>query len=296
MTRERELSITVQSSGRVDAVASKEGGIQRSVFSLPSLELFINGQKAKKSQKVRPGDTIELFWEESFFEGLVPQDLPLDVLYEDDDILVINKAQGMAVHPGAGLEDGTVANALLFRYGESFNFFEDDTRPGIVHRLDKDTSGVLIIARTLESHQKLSSQFKEHSNIKLYHAIVKGTFLKRRGEVNAPLERDRNDRKRYTVCAPGRGKDALTEYEVVKEGEGCSLLLIRLHTGRTHQIRVHMSYIGHPVIGDPVYSRRDSAHPDATMMLHASSLTIDHPRTGERLTFEAPLPERFFLR
>lgn len=296
MTRERELTVIAASSGRADAVASREGGVQRSVFSLPSLRLSVNGRSAKKSQSVKAGDRIDLAWEESLFDGLVPQDLPLDVLYEDKDILVINKAQGMAVHPGAGLEDGTVANALLHRYGEGFNCFGDETRPGIVHRLDKDTSGVLVIARTLESHKALSEEFKEHTNIKLYLAIVKGTFLHRKGQVDAPIERDRHDRKRYAVTTPGRGKDASTEYEVLKEEDGYSLLKIRLHTGRTHQIRVHMSYLGHPVVGDPIYSRKDAGHPEATLMLHAFSLTLSHPSTGERMTFIAPVPDRFFIR
>ena len=294
MIRHKTVSIVASAEGRVDLIASREGDMQRSVFSLDSTMILVNGKESKKSTKVKPGDSIHIEYDEEVFEGLEAEDIPLSIIYEDDDILVINKEQGIAVHPGAGCFSGTVANALVGRYGEDFSTSDDDTRPGIVHRLDKDTSGVMIIARTLESHHRLQTQFSSHKTEKHYYAIAKGFFTSQEGEINLNIERDPKNRKRFRATEKtDRGKDARTSYSVVKQMDGYALLLIRIYTGRTHQIRVHMQAIGHPLLGDPVYSRPDPSFPSATLMLHAYSLEIRHPSTGVMMSFKAELPQRF---
>ena len=227
-------------------------------------------------------------------EGLEKEAIPLSVLYEDDDILVIDKAQGMSVHPGAGNWSGTVANALLGLYGEDFETGDDSMRPGIVHRLDKDTSGVMVIAKTKEAHLSLTTQFSNHSNEKYYLALSKGFFAQSEGYIDKRIVRDRNNRKKFTVTdRKSEGKDALTKYRVLGQGKHCALLRLRIYTGRTHQIRVHLSSIGHSVLGDPIYSRPDKEYGDATLMLHAERLVIDHPITGERMVFRSNMPQRF---
>lgn len=258
------------------------------------MEITINGKKGKKSSTLKEGDIVHISYMEEIFEGLKSENIPLCVIYEDDDILVINKAQGMTVHPGAGSNDGTLANALLYLYGEDFSTSDDDTRPGIVHRLDKDTSGVMVIAKTRDAHTKLSKEFSEHTNEKYYIAIAKGFFTKNEDYISSRIVRDRNNRKRYTVTENmSEGKDALTKYRVLSETADYALLRLRIYTGRTHQIRVHLLSIGHPVLGDPVYSRPDSKYREATLMLHAEKIVFTHPRTGERMVFRTPLPERF---
>ena len=295
MIRKRFVTISAQSSGRVDSVASSMGEIARPVFSLPSVIITVNGCRAKKSQKVKVGDTIAVEWDEEIFEGVEAEDIPLDVLYEDDQILVINKAQGMVVHPGAGVHSGTLANALLSRYGEDFSTGDDDSRPGIVHRLDKDTSGVMIVARTAEAQRNLQQQFSTHTAVKHYAAIVRGAFSSRSLNISSRIERDPRDRKRFrATTAQDRGRNAETDVTVAASDGRYSLLDVRIHTGRTHQIRVHLSSVGHPVLGDPVYSSRDRNFPDATLMLHSAFLSVRHPETGRVMTFRAPLPQRFY--
>ena len=294
MIRHREASLIASSDGRVDLIASREGDIQRSVFSLDSTLISINGKICRKSARVKAGDSIHIEYDEEVFEGLEAEDIPLSVIYEDNEILVINKEQGIAVHPGAGCFSGTIANALVGRYGEDFSTSDDDTRPGIVHRLDKDTSGVMIIARTLESHHSLQQQFFSHKTEKHYYAIAKGFFTSQEGIIEKRIERDPWNRKKFrTTDSPVKGKDAKTSYQVLKQMDGYALLDVRIYTGRTHQIRVHMSSIGHSLLGDPVYGSKDVRFPDATLMLHAWKLRIKHPATGEDMLFEAPIPERF---
>ena len=293
MIRHHSFSYIVSSDGRVDAVVSAESGIPRAVFSYASASISINGKAARKSAKVRAGDAVLIEYDEEVFEGLVPEDIPLSVLYEDDDILVINKAQGMVVHPGAGVHNGTVANALLAMYGDDFAASEDD-RPGIVHRLDKDTSGVMVIAKNPPSLAELQRQFAEHSTEKHYRAIVKGRFTLPHGVIETGIERDPKDRKKYrAVDDISKGRYAKTSYDVLMDLDGYSLLDVRIYTGRTHQIRVHMKHIGHPILGDPIYGVVDPRMKDAVLMLHAYSIEITHPTTGERMHFEAALPERF---
>jgi len=270
--------------------------LSRSALTGELCEIFINGIPARKSSKVRSGDIVELFYAAEVFEHVEKQDIPLDVIYEDKSMLVINKQSSMVVHPGAGNPDGTVVNALAWRYGDSFiQSMADEcdlTRPGIVHRLDKDTSGVLVIALTPQAHADLARQFQEHSTEKYYYALCDGVFESKSGRISCLLGRDPGNRKLFTVVRSG-GKDSLSEYTVVRQFGDCALVKVRIFTGRTHQIRVHMKSIGHPVVGDVLYNKKISRFPGYPLMLHSYSLDINHPETGERMHFEAPLPQSF---
>ncbi len=292
---------------RIDSyIANQVPGLSRSLVGADATVIMVNGKKVKKSHKVSIGENITIQWSEVVFGDIIPQDIPLSILHEDDSILVIDKQQSLVVHPAAGNPDGTLVNALVFKYGLQFStaqvsLEEDepdessvvDVRPGIVHRLDKDTSGVMVVAKSRQAHVSLAAQFKDHTTIKHYIAIVKGTPLKRRGKIIAPLIRDPKDRKRFTTTEEGKGKYAETDYVVLRYFEGYSLLRIRLHTGRTHQIRVHMQHLGNPIVGDTIYSRQDPRFSEATLMLHALSLEVNHPETGLRSMFRAPMPVRF---
>jgi 23S rRNA pseudouridine1911/1915/1917 synthase len=316
-TVERSFTLivgAVDGKTRVDTyvAVNSEGLVSRALAGAKDTVILIDGVAAKRSRPVREGQTVEVRWTERCFEGVEPQDLPLQILYEDDDVLVIDKAQGMVVHPAAGNPDGTLVNALVYRYGASFarmdaddDRSEDDAssddsdipapaiRPGIVHRLDKDTSGVMVVARNRQAHAALARQFKDRTTEKYYIAIVKGRMPSRRGRIVTGIRRDGEDRKRFTVCPEEEGKRAETQYLVLRQYDGYALLRIRILTGRTHQIRVHMQSIGHPVLGDSVYSRKDGSYPDASLMLHALQIRFDHPSNGGRVRFVAPMPPRF---
>lgn len=294
MIKAHDYSFISNEAGRVDKVTVEELSLPRSIFALDSTVITINGAKGKKSSVVKPGDKVDLFYTEDVFLGVEKEDIPLDVLYEDDYILVINKAQGMTVHPGSGVKNGTLVNALLNLYGDDFSTSDDTLRPGIVHRLDKDTSGVMVVAKTREAHKALSNQFAAHTNEKYYLALAKGFFTESEGYIDKRITRDKRDRKKFTVTDnKSEGKDALTKYKVLSENMNYSFLRLRIYTGRTHQIRVHLASIKHPVLGDPIYSRSDSKYKDITLMLHAERIVFDHPITGEKMVFRAPLPERF---
>jgi 23S rRNA pseudouridine1911/1915/1917 synthase len=289
--------------------------LSRSQIKAKKLKAAVNGKDAKVSRLVKPGDFLELAWPDPEPETLLPEDIPLDIIYEDSRVVVVNKAQGMVVHPGAGNHSGTLANALLGRRLKQGREPEwtrgqipfPNRRPGIVHRLDKDTSGVIIAAYDEEALAFLSAQFKERRVRKIYAAIVKGSPPEPRGKVDMRITRDSRDRKRFTV-SKDQGRIALTRYKVVREMGGYSLLLLKPRTGRTHQIRVHLKYLGCPILGDPVYSCGDARFPGATLMLHAKNLSIALPGpaplpalqpAGQALRrFAAPLPPRFtaFLR
>ena len=293
MIRHHSLSCIIESEGRLDQTAASQLDIPRSVFSLASCTILLNGRSAKKSAKVKVGDIAAIEYDEEVFEGLEAEDIPLKVLYEDPSILVIDKEQGMVVHPGAGVHGGTLVNALLSRYGDDFAS-SDDERPGIVHRLDKDTSGVMVIARTASAMESLQKQFASHEAEKHYTAIAKGIISEMHGTIDLNIERDPRDRKKFRATdRSDRGRNALTEYSVIRFLPGYTLLDVRIHTGRTHQIRVHLKAIEHPIMGDPIYGVRDPRYPEATLMLHSASLEITHPETGERMRFESELPERF---
>lgn len=274
---------------RIDVYCHRKGRMQRSLFSRPGISILVNGKPQKKSYLVQPNDHIRVDYTEEYFDGVKAEDIPLKVLYEDESVLVIDKPQGMVVHPAAGNWDGTLVNALLGRYGEEFADDGEDVRPGIVHRLDKDTSGVMVVARTPDAQRNLVEQFKAHTTEKIYIALVRGVPRQASGVIESGLERDRRDRKKFCVCPVGEGKYAHTTYRVLKRWRTCSLLRIAIQTGRTHQIRVHFASIGHPVVGDPIYGK---AEPEG-LMLHAFSLSFDHPASGKRVRFRAPQPPRF---
>jgi 23S rRNA pseudouridine1911/1915/1917 synthase len=269
--------------------------LSRSQMKSRSVTAKLNGKAVKLSKPVRPGDVLELRWEDKIPETLEPENIPLDILYEDDRTVVVNKAAGMVVHPGAGNHGGTLANALLFRRLQRNLLPGAETlRTGIVHRLDKDTSGVIIAAYDDKALAFLASQFKAGKTKKRYVALVSGTPANVEGIITCPLVRDPRDRKRFAVSAvPGKGKASLTGYRVIHSWGLCSLLLVRPKTGRTHQIRVHLRSIGHPVAGDPVYGYRDLPFLHGGLMLHAYSLEITLPDHEAPSRFRALLPQAF---
>jgi 23S rRNA pseudouridine1911/1915/1917 synthase len=290
---------------RLDRYAAEHLKIlSRSQLKTKVLDIKVNGKTVKLSRAIKAGDILELSWADEPPLYLIPEDLPLNILYEDDHAVVINKAQGMVVHPGAGNRTGTLANALLWRRlhrgdspgpvsaaaGEAGAAF----RLGIVHRLDKDTSGVIIAAYDEKTLAFLSGQFKDRAAKKTYGAIVLGRPKETEGIIEARIVRDSHNRKCFTITAdPSRGRSALTRYRVVRSWGTYSLLLLRPRTGRTHQLRVHLRSLGHPVLGDPLYGGGDPRFPRASLMLHARTLSILLPGRDKPDLFKAPLPERF---
>jgi 23S rRNA pseudouridine1911/1915/1917 synthase len=289
---------------RLDRYVSEELGLlSRSQLKARLVSARVNGKAVKLSRKLEAGDRIELEWKEIENSELLPQDIPLSVIWEDERAVVVDKPQGLVVHPGAGNPSGTLANALLFRRlsraarssepasGQAAAAGEG-LRPGIVHRLDKDTSGVIIAAYDEETLAFLADQFKSRRTRKTYLAIVQGAPKDDSGTVSTLLGRDPRDRKRFAVVERA-GKPALTRYKVLERYRGYALVALRPKTGRTHQLRVHLKHLGCPILGDPVYARPDRNFPRATLMLHAFRLKIVLPGERERRSFTAPMPERF---
>lgn len=256
-------------------------------------DITLNGKTASKSDKVKTGDIVEITYPEPVSSEAVPQDIPLDIIYEDDDLLVVNKPKGMVVHPAAGNPDGTLVNALLYHCGDSLSGIGGVVRPGIVHRIDKDTSGLLMVAKNDAAHLKLSEQIKEHSFTREYEAVIIGHLKEQKGSIDAPIGRSKNDRKKMAVTELN-SKNAVTRYEVLEEYPGFSYVRLRLETGRTHQIRVHMAYLGHPLAGDGVYGGRNAERiMEGGQCLHARKIGFIHPTTGKYMEFTSPLPEYF---
>lgn len=253
--------------------------------------VFVNDKKAKASYKVEVGDKIQIEEIEAKEISLKAQDIPLDVVYEDNDIIVVNKQKGLVVHPANGNPDGTLVNAIMSICKDSLSGIGGEIRPGIVHRLDKDTSGLIIIAKNDKAHIHLSEQIKNHEVKKTYIALVRGVIKENEATINMPIGRSEKDRKKMAVTK--NGKNAITHFKVIKRYEKYTLLEIKIETGRTHQIRVHMSYIGYPIVGDTVYSNGKNPFGVTGQMLHAAKLTFKHPITNEELNLEAPLPEYF---
>jgi len=269
--------------------------LSRSQIKARSLTAKINGKDVKNSRIVKQGDILELCWRDSPPVNMLPQDIPLEIIYEDENCIVINKAQGMVVHPGAGNRQDTLANALYFkrlkRSGKESNWDTDNARPGIVHRLDKDTSGIIIAAFNEEAHAFLAQQFKTRKTRKTYIAIVQGTPKEINGRIETYIARDPRDRKKFSVSAVGR--NAVTHYKVINSWHSHSLLLLRPRTGRTHQLRVHLRHIGYPILGDPIYGGADKLFPDASLMLHSKSLAIVLLGETEERVFSSQIPRRF---
>jgi 23S rRNA pseudouridine1911/1915/1917 synthase len=270
--------------------------LSRSQIKARELKAAVNSKETKISHFVKNGDRLELCWKEAEPLNIIPENIPLSILFENDNAAVINKPQGMVVHPGAGNRRGTLANALYYRRLERARGLgglseADGLRPGIVHRLDKETSGVIIAAYDDESMAFLAGQFSSRKTKKTYIAIVKGIPPAPKGRIETFIARDPKDRKRFAVSP--RGKTALTAYRVIHAWQTHSLVLLRPKTGRTHQLRVHLRYLGHPIVGDPLYGFADAIFPAATLMLHARSLAIILPGEEKERIFRAPLPERF---
>lgn len=251
----------------------------------------ISGKPVKKNTKAAAGDVITVELPEPKEVAIEPENIPLDIVYEDADIIVVNKPKGMVVHPAPGNWNGTLVNALMYHCGDSLSGINGEIRPGIVHRIDKDTSGLLVVAKNDRAHQSLAEQIKIHSAGRRYYAVVYGTPKEQKGTVNAPIARHPVDRKKMAVVAGGR--EAITHYEVLENYSGYSYLTFLLETGRTHQIRVHMAHIGHPILGDPLYGPSKDKWKLQGQCLHAGELSLTHPVTGERMTFQAPLPAYF---
>ncbi len=263
------------------------------VQNLFSQELVsCKGKTVSKSFKPRNGDVVEFTVPEPRMLSLEPEAIPLDIMYEDSELLVVNKPRGMVVHPAPGNYSGTLVNALLNHCQGNLSGINGIIRPGIVHRIDKDTSGLLLVAKTDSAHVSLSAQIKEHSLAREYRAVIHGHLKQQEGVVDAPIGRSPNDRKKMCVTE-NNSKHAVTHYTVLEEYRDFSFLRLRLETGRTHQIRVHMAYLGHPVAGDPVYGPKNGVTSLGGQCLHAGLLGFVHPKSGEFIRVEAPLPDYF---
>ncbi len=279
---------------RLDAfLAEAVDGVSRSAAAklIERGNVLVNGRLPSKSCRLAGTETVELTLPEPEPIDAVPQDIPLDVVYEDADVIVVNKPAGLVVHPAPGHPDGTLVNALLHHCGASLSGVGGALRPGIVHRIDRDTSGLIIAAKNDAAHQSLAAQLKDHTLARTYECIAVGGFREDRGTVDAPVARDPRDRKRMAVVAGGR--EAVTHWEVVARYAGYTHLRCRLETGRTHQIRVHLAHLGHPILGDTVYGAKKPVPGLTGQCLHAVGLRFLHPRTGEAVELSCPLPAEF---
>lgn len=290
-----DIVVTAEESGeRIDALFAHHGLTRSAAQRLLEQErILLLDKPVKKSYLVREGDILTAFPDEEPIPSKAePQNIPLDVVYEDDDVIVINKPRGLVVHPAPGHPDGTVVNALLYHCGDSLSGVGGVFRPGIVHRLDRDTSGLMIAAKNDFSHLALSAQLSDHTLARVYEAVVHGGFREDSGRIDAPIGRHPVDRKRMAVTEKN-SRSAQTDWEVIARYNGFTHVRCRLHTGRTHQIRVHMAYIGHPLLGDMVYRSGGAEKGLEGQCLHARSLRFVHPRTGEEIFLTSALPEYF---
>ena len=293
MTVQRLLA--EQPCERLDVFLSARLGVTRSAAKklLDGGHITVGGKAVKASRPVSAGEEVVAEIPDPETLDLTPQDIPVDIVYEDEDIAVVNKPQGLTVHAGCGNLSGTLVNALLYRLN-SLSSINGVVRPGIVHRIDKDTSGLLVVAKNDAAHLSLSAQIAEKTCRREYLALCEGIFKEDTGRIETYIGRSPSDRVKMAVVPKEKGKYALTEYEVqARYAEGFTLARFRLYTGRTHQIRVHCRHIGHPVVGDPVYGSKKQKFHLAGQLLHACRLELTHPRTGERMSFEAPLPAYF---
>ena len=251
-----------------------------------------NGKPGKKNDKLNPGDEIFVEIPEPKETDIVAKEIPLQIVYEDDDVLVINKPKGLVVHPAAGHQDDTLVNGLLYAMGDNLSAINGQLRPGIVHRIDKDTSGLLAVAKNDHAHVMLASQLKDHTMARTYECVVCGNLKEDSGTVDAPIGRHPSDRKK--MCVTQRcSRNAVTHWEVIRRYRGYTHVRCRLETGRTHQIRVHMAYIGHPILGDTVYGRKKPELGQSSQVLHAGVLCFQHPRDGRPVVVMAELPPYF---
>lgn len=289
------VTLTAGTAGqRADQfLAAALDGLTRSAAQklLEEGRVLRGGKALKKNDRLQPGDVLTLCIPDPSPVEILPQEIPLDVVYEDGDVIVVNKPVGLVVHPAPGHPDGTLVNALLHHCGDSLSGIGGELRPGIVHRIDKDTSGLLIVAKNDSAHRNLSEQLSDHSLHREYEAVVLGRLREEEGTIDKPLGRSPKDRKKMAVVPDG--KRAVTHYRVLGRYRGYTHVLCRLETGRTHQIRVHMASLGHPIAGDPVYGSRGDKSGLQGQCLHARRLIFRHPRTGEEMRLECPLPQDF---
>lgn len=291
-----ELTVDADSAGlRIDKYLSRRLPNQSRSYIQKLIKdglVFADLKPVKSNYKVNPGQALKVCLPEPVSLDIQPENIPLDIIYEDNDVILINKPKNMVVHPSAGHESGTVVNALLYHCRDNLSTINGVMRPGIVHRIDKDTTGVIIICKNDKAHQCLAEQLKIHSITRKYHAIVCNNFQEDEGTVNAPIGRSDKDRKKMAVNYKN-GKEAITHYKVLKRFGKYTYIECTLETGRTHQIRVHMSSIGHPLLGDAVYGPSKCPYSLEGQTLHAKTLGFIHPSTGDYMEFEAPLPQYF---
>ena len=284
-------------------IANQPNGMNRSKLKSSAQEILLNGKNAKLSAKIKPKDIIEVFWEENIPDNIDPENIPLSIVYEDENVTIVNKKQGMVTHPASGNWNGTLVNALLFHWGrESIPQLKDGgenqilkkRRPGIVHRLDKDTSGLIITAKNRDTEEWLCSQFHDRHVQKEYICIVCGRPPASAGDVRTQIIRDLKNRQRFkAVTDTQEGKFARSIYHVIAYYGPYSLIRVRIKTGRTHQIRVHMKYLGCPILGDSIYAKQDKLFPDATLMLHSRQMILKITPESKLKIFRAPVPKRF---
>ena len=283
----------LETGKRIDAYLAGKTELSRVSIQryIENQKILVNGKKTKASYKVQKDDKISIEEEEPKEVSLEAQDIPVEVLYEDNDIIVVNKPKGMVVHPANGNPDGTLVNAVMAICKDSLSGIGGEIRPGIVHRLDKDTSGVIVIAKNDKAHINMSEQIKNHEVEKTYIALVKGFVKENEATINMPIGRSTKDRKKMAVNK--NGKNAVTHFKVIERFDKYTLLEVKIETGRTHQIRVHLTEIGYPIVGDTVYSNGKNEWGIKGQCLHAKSLKFRHPITGKEMFVEAPLPEYF---
>ena len=284
--------IVEEAMQRLDKYIAEKENISRVMVQrlIEEGNILVNKEKVKASYQVQAGDKVYIQIPEVKSTDLKAQQIPLDIIYEDNDIIVVNKAKGMVVHPAAGNPDGTLVNAVM-AHCKNLSGIGGELRPGIVHRLDKDTSGLLIIAKNDKAHLEISKQIQNRQVKKVYLALVRGTISENEATINMPIGRSTKDRKKMAVTK--NGKEAITHFKVLKKFNGYTYIEVRIETGRTHQIRVHMAEIGYPIVGDMIYSNGKNEFGVEGQMLHSKSLEFKHPTTGEKMHLEAPLPEYF---
>ena len=289
------LNVTDEDVGkRLDAFVSRCTDYSRNSVHilLDNGDITVNGKAVSKSYKLRLNDVITITVHPPKETRILRENIPLDIYYEDDCLLVVNKPKGMVVHPANGNESGTLVNALMYHCKDSLSGINGEIRPGIVHRIDKDTSGLLVVAKNDMAHEHLARQFKEHSITRVYNAIVYGNVKNDEGDIDAPIGRHKTDRKKFCVT-PVNSKNAFTHYKVLEKLNGFTLIEARLKTGRTHQIRVHMQSIGHPLAGDPVYGPKNVITELSGQALHAGVIGFIHPAKNEYMEFASPWCEQF---
>ena len=288
-----EKIVADEENVRLDAYVAKKCNISRAMVQklIQEGNILVNEVAKKDSYKVQLGDEIEVNIPEAKEIGLKPENIELEIVYEDNDIIVVNKPKGLVVHPANGNPDGTLVNAIMAICKDSLSGIGGEIRPGIVHRLDKDTSGLIIVAKNDQAHINMSKEIKDRQVKKIYIALVRGRVAENEATINMPIGRSTKDRKKMAVRKDG--KEAITHFKVIKRYHNYTLLEVKIDTGRTHQIRVHMAEIGHPVVGDMVYSSGKNEFGVEGQMLHAKSLEFKHPITGKQMRLEAELPQYF---